>query len=408
MGRAIAARGLTLVYGGARVGLMGAVANAALEAGGRVVGVNAEVARHEGDRARRSLRALPHRDDAREEGPDHHAEQRVRRAPRRLRHLRRALRDDRARAIGLHDKPNAMLDTNGFFQPLVSLLRHTIGHSFAAPEHERLLVNEREPEALLERNSGVQHAAARVEVAQSTRLAVTPREESLPALWARLPRRGERTREGQRAGARLLPCRARRRERDCNRARGGGERANRGDRRSVSTSSSRCGNRTTTRRRRGTSARSMPAELLVREGAAGGARRARLRGDRGPRLLEGRYPRRAREQSAPGRRPPRRARCDRPRAHVGQRARHEASVLRARRSVLRITPRPTTRAGGSTTCSRSSSSCRNSSTCRPPRALAKERVDFIHAFLTSRCRSEIFGLTRPVSRQSLVIDNNND
>ena len=39
MGRAIAARGLTLVYGGARVGLMGAVANAALEAGGRVVGV---------------------------------------------------------------------------------------------------------------------------------------------------------------------------------------------------------------------------------------------------------------------------------------------------------------------------------------------------------------------------------
>src|SRR3954462_2696321 len=53
MGRAIAARGLTLVYGGARVGVMGAVANAALRAGGRVVGVipkslvSAEVA-HDG------------------------------------------------------------------------------------------------------------------------------------------------------------------------------------------------------------------------------------------------------------------------------------------------------------------------------------------------------------------------
>ncbi len=39
IGRAIAARGLTLVYGGARVGVMGAVADAALSAGGRVVGV---------------------------------------------------------------------------------------------------------------------------------------------------------------------------------------------------------------------------------------------------------------------------------------------------------------------------------------------------------------------------------
>src|SRR5688500_1907282 len=38
-GRSIARRGLTLVYGGGRVGLMGAVADAALAAGGRVVGV---------------------------------------------------------------------------------------------------------------------------------------------------------------------------------------------------------------------------------------------------------------------------------------------------------------------------------------------------------------------------------
>jgi uncharacterized protein (TIGR00730 family) len=39
MGRAIADRGVTLVYGGGRVGLMGTVADAALEAGGKVVGV---------------------------------------------------------------------------------------------------------------------------------------------------------------------------------------------------------------------------------------------------------------------------------------------------------------------------------------------------------------------------------
>src|SRR5262245_58208412 len=39
LGRGIAQRGLTLVYGGAKVGLMGLLANGALEAGGRVVGV---------------------------------------------------------------------------------------------------------------------------------------------------------------------------------------------------------------------------------------------------------------------------------------------------------------------------------------------------------------------------------
>jgi len=39
LGRAIASRGLGLIYGGARVGLMGAVADAALAAGGHVVGV---------------------------------------------------------------------------------------------------------------------------------------------------------------------------------------------------------------------------------------------------------------------------------------------------------------------------------------------------------------------------------
>ena len=39
MGKTLARRGIGVVYGGGRVGLMGAVANAALEEGGEVVGV---------------------------------------------------------------------------------------------------------------------------------------------------------------------------------------------------------------------------------------------------------------------------------------------------------------------------------------------------------------------------------
>jgi predicted Rossmann-fold nucleotide-binding protein len=42
------------------------------------------------------------------------------------------------------------LNTAGFFGPLVSLLRHTIAHDLAAPEHERLVVVQDDPKALLD------------------------------------------------------------------------------------------------------------------------------------------------------------------------------------------------------------------------------------------------------------------
>lgn len=52
--------------------------------------------------------------------------------------------------IGLHEKPNAVLDVAGYFQPLLRLFQHTLAHEFAAPEHEGLLVVEQEPERLLD------------------------------------------------------------------------------------------------------------------------------------------------------------------------------------------------------------------------------------------------------------------
>ena len=150
MGRAIAARGLTLVYGGARIGVMGAVANAALEAGGRVVGViptslvSKEIA-HDGlselfltetmhDRKDRMI-ALSDAFIALPGGFGTYDE---------------LFETITLAQIGIHDKPNALLDTKGFFQPLLALFRHTIAHEFAAPEHERLIVVEQEPERLLD------------------------------------------------------------------------------------------------------------------------------------------------------------------------------------------------------------------------------------------------------------------
>jgi uncharacterized protein (TIGR00730 family) len=150
LGRAIAARGITLVYGGARVGLMGSVANAALEAGGRVVGVipkalvSKEIAHDDlselfltetmHDRKDRMI-ALSDAFVALPGGFGTYDE---------------LFETITLAQVGLHDKPNALLDTNGYFQPLITLLRHTIAHGFAAPEHEGLVVIENDPVRLLD------------------------------------------------------------------------------------------------------------------------------------------------------------------------------------------------------------------------------------------------------------------
>lgn len=151
LGRALATRKMTLVYGGAKVGVMGVVANAALGAGGRVVGVipkslvSKEVA-HDGLQELFLTESMHERKD-------------------RMIALSGAFvaipggfgtYDELFEVltlaqIGLHEKPIGLLDVNGYFQPLVALLKHTIGHGFAAPEHEALVVVASDVDTLLDR-----------------------------------------------------------------------------------------------------------------------------------------------------------------------------------------------------------------------------------------------------------------
>ncbi len=150
MGRAIAARGLTLVYGGARVGIMGAVANAALAAGGRVVGViprslvSKEIA-HDGLSELYLTETMHERKDRMVMLSDAFIA-----LPGGFGTYDELFETITLAQIGIHDKPNALLDTNGFFQPLLTLLRHTIAHDFAAPEHQGLIVVENDPDRLLD------------------------------------------------------------------------------------------------------------------------------------------------------------------------------------------------------------------------------------------------------------------
>jgi uncharacterized protein (TIGR00730 family) len=150
MGKALAARGLELVYGAGHIGLMGILADAALAAGGRVVGVIPQ-AMVERELAHRGLTEL-------------HVV--------RTMHERKALMADRAGAflalpggfgtadelfeiltwaqLGLHAKPVGLLNVAGFFDPLLLWLDRTVEEGFLREQHRQLLMIGDQPECLLD------------------------------------------------------------------------------------------------------------------------------------------------------------------------------------------------------------------------------------------------------------------
>ncbi len=141
---------MTLVYGGARVGVMGVLADAALGAGGRVVGVipkglvSKEIA-HDGLTEMFLTETMHERKERMIDLSDAFVS-----LPGGFGTYDELFEVFTLAQVGFHDKPIGLLDTNAFFEPLRVLVRHTIGHSFAAPEHERLLVFEEDPDRLLD------------------------------------------------------------------------------------------------------------------------------------------------------------------------------------------------------------------------------------------------------------------
>jgi uncharacterized protein (TIGR00730 family) len=150
MGAAIANRGLSLVFGGGRTGMMGAVANAAMEFGAEVIGViperfNTQELVHAGLTELRVVDTM---------------------------HVRKAMMADMADAfvalpggfgtfeelfemltwaqVGLHNKPVGILNVKGYFDPLLSLIEHAQRQGFLYSEHRSLLVTETDPNQLLE------------------------------------------------------------------------------------------------------------------------------------------------------------------------------------------------------------------------------------------------------------------
>jgi len=150
MGRALAERGLELVYGGGGFGLMGALADASLEAGGRVTGVipRALVAReraHERVSELHEVGSMHERKALMAELSDGFAA-----LPGGMGTLEELAEALTWAQLGLHRKPCGVVDAGGFFGPLIAFLDRATAEGFIRPEHRAMLLVAETPEDLLD------------------------------------------------------------------------------------------------------------------------------------------------------------------------------------------------------------------------------------------------------------------
>ena len=151
LGELLANRGIRLVFGGGAVGLMGVLADAAMTAGGEVIGI------------------IPHALDRREIANRNVTDLRIVESM----HERKSLMNELADGLialpggfgtfeelcemltwaqlGIHDKPVGLLDVEGYYDPLIQLFDHAVTERFLHPHHRALLVSDTDPGSLLER-----------------------------------------------------------------------------------------------------------------------------------------------------------------------------------------------------------------------------------------------------------------
>jgi uncharacterized protein (TIGR00730 family) len=149
-GRAIARRGWTLVYGGGRVGLMGVLANAALEAGGTVVGViprflyEWEVG-HDGLTRLEVVETLTERKQRMGELSGAFLS-----LPGGIGTLDELFEAWSWAQLGLQPKRSALLNVAGYYDGLVAFLDRATASGFMKPQHRALLAVGTDPGRLLD------------------------------------------------------------------------------------------------------------------------------------------------------------------------------------------------------------------------------------------------------------------
>ncbi|HEY0294199.1 MAG TPA: TIGR00730 family Rossman fold protein [Bordetella sp.] len=150
-GRELARRGLGLVYGGADVGIMGAVADTVLAAGGRVIGVIPESLRtkemaHQGLTELHVVPTMHERKQLMAEKADGFVA-----LPGGAGTLDEIFEVWTWAQLGFHRKPCGLFNVAGYFDQLAAFLDHAAGEGFMRAEHRAMLMVESDPAALLDR-----------------------------------------------------------------------------------------------------------------------------------------------------------------------------------------------------------------------------------------------------------------
>jgi uncharacterized protein (TIGR00730 family) len=153
LGRTLARRGVTVVYGGGRVGLMGVLADAALADGGEVIGVIPQALMdrelgHVGLTELHVVESMHARKALMAELADGFVA-----LPGGLGTLEELFEVWTWAQLGMHRKPCGLLDTGDFFAPLVGFLDQLVAHGFVGAAHRAMLTVATSPHELLERFS---------------------------------------------------------------------------------------------------------------------------------------------------------------------------------------------------------------------------------------------------------------
>jgi uncharacterized protein (TIGR00730 family) len=151
LGATLARRGLELVYGGGTIGLMGTVANAALAAGGRVIGVIPKALQ---------LRELAHvsLSSLHVTGSMHERKAKMAELshgfialPGGLGTLEEFAEIVTWAQLGIHARPCGLLDVGDYYRPFVQFLDHAVEEGFVSRMHRGLILIDSDPDALLDR-----------------------------------------------------------------------------------------------------------------------------------------------------------------------------------------------------------------------------------------------------------------
>lgn len=151
LGRTLAERGIDLVYGGGHVGLMGAVADATLDAGGDVYGVmpqalvDREIA-HEGVTELVVVDSMHERKARMADLADGFVA-----LPGGFGTLEELMEVLTWAQLGFHRDPCGLLDVGGYYASLVEFFDHQVEEGFVSDEHRRMVVVADDVDVLLDR-----------------------------------------------------------------------------------------------------------------------------------------------------------------------------------------------------------------------------------------------------------------